>query len=162
MEVLKKFNEMLYKAVKGISILMLAIMIILCLVQVFYRYILQLPLSFSEELARFIFIWITFLGTAMALKKHKHVKMELLVQTFPVKIQVLIKKIIFGVSILTYLLMIYSGFLVVNKTMIQTSAALKVPMGLIYLAVPLSGILMLLFEVDNFLQMYSKIKGERN
>ncbi len=160
MEWLKKTNDVVYNVVKGIAIAMFATMVGLCIMQVIYRYVLKLPLSFSEELARFLFIWVTFLGTAMALKQGKHVKMELLIQTFPKVVQKVISVMVFVLSICTYGIMIYSGIEVMKRTMTQTSAALGIPMGYIYMSVPLCAFIMILFEIGKFMNKKSDVKEE--
>lgn len=143
----KKVENYLYMGVKWTAVLMFLLMVSLCILQVICRYVLKLSLSFTEELSRFLFIWVTFLGTAMALKKHQHVKMDLLVSVFPARIRKAVEQSVGAFTVFIYGILIYSGIGVMEKTMDQTSAAMNFPMGLVYAAVPVSFAVMILFQI---------------
>jgi TRAP-type C4-dicarboxylate transport system permease small subunit len=160
MKQLNKLVNILFSAAKWTSVVLFALMVLLSIVQVVCRYVLQISLSFTEELARFLFIWVTFLGTALALKKDQLVKMDLLVQQFPAVVQKAIRVLLFIVSLAAYWIMVYYGFVLLQKTLHQTSAALKIPMAYIYLVVPICGILMALFECVSLTELFAKNKEE--
>jgi len=146
-----KFDNLAYKGLSAMSCILLVLMTGLCVLQVICRYVLKISLSFTEELARFLFIWITFLGTAMAVKKNQHVKMELLLDKLPDSLKLVFRTAAFLLTLLTYGILMYSGAIVVWKTMRQTSAALNLPMGYIYASVPVSVAFMLVFEFTQFI-----------
>ena len=154
---IKKLEENIYKGVLFVSSTMFITMVSLGILQVFCRYALKISLSFTEELGRFLFIWVTFLGTVLALKKNKHVNMELLVLQFPKKLQEIIKYLVFAVTMGTYGVLIYSGLFIVGKTMKQTSAAMNMPMGIVYAAVPISVVIMVIFEMIKLFE-YKRLK----
>lgn len=138
--------------------------------QVFSRFILQSPSSYTEELARFILIWIGILGSAYAYKTKAHLGLDLFVeQMAPAKqkkVRILIELF---VIIFAGAVMVYGGASLVAMTMElkQTSAALGFNMGLVYSAIPLSGVLIVLFCLDNISQLLkaattnnNSVKGE--
>lgn len=159
MNTLEKINNLLYGITRKASILMFVGMVVLSIVQVVCRYVLKISLSFTEELARFLFIWVTFLGTAMAMKKGQHVKMELLLNVVPPAVRSAIEFAGRVISMGIYLVMIGGGTVVILKTMDQTSAALNLPMSLVYLAVPVCGALMLLLGLNGGVKANSDIGG---
>lgn len=120
--------------------------------QVFSRFIIQSPSSYTEELSRFLLIWIGVLGSAYAYKTKAHLGLDLFVNKMPAvkqkraRILIELLVVVFASSV-----MIYGGFLLVAMTveLKQTSAALGLNMGLIYSAVPLSGVLIVMFCLDN-------------
>lgn len=148
MTTLEKVNDALFGITRKASILMFVGMVVLSILQVICRYVLKISLSFTEELARFLFIWVTFLGTAMAMKKGQHVKMELLLDSVPPALRSALEFVGRVVSMCIYLIMIGGGIAVMAKTMHQTSAALHLPMSFVYLAVPVCGALMLLIGLN--------------
>lgn len=152
MDAVNKMEKIVYKGVLYVASTMFVGMVSLCVLQVLCRYVFQISLSFTEELARYLFIWITFLGSVMALNKNKHVKMQLLVQQFPFTVQKIIRYIVFMVTMTTYGVLIYSGLIIVNKTMQQTSAAMNLPMGFVYMAVPISVVIMVVIEILKFME----------
>ncbi|MBA6222643.1 TRAP transporter small permease [Colwellia sp. MB02u-18] len=124
--------------------------------QVFSRFILQSPSSYTEELARYLLIWIGILGSAYAYKAKAHLGLDLFVEKLApakkIKVRMLIEVlvIVFACSV-----MIYGGSLLMSMTieLKQTSAALGINMGIIYSAIPLSGILIVMFALDNIVQL---------
>lgn len=159
MNTLGKLNNTLFGITRKASILMFVGMVALSILQVICRYVLKVSLSFTEELARFFFIWVTFLGTAMAMKKGQYVKMELLLGAVPPIVRTALEFIGRVISACIYLVMIGGGVAVMWKTMDQTSAALNLPMSFVYLAVPVCGALMLLISLDGGDSSKSEISG---
>ena len=147
---MKKVENYMYQGVKWSAVVLFVIMIGLCILQVVCRYVLKISLSFTEELARFLFIWVTFLGTAMAMKKHQHVNMDLLVHLFPESVQRVVNLIVTLFVECTYLMMVYSGVRVMMKTTSQTSPAMNLPMAVVYAAVPVSMLIMAFFQICEF------------
>lgn len=133
MKLLKFLDE---KLEMSICIVLMSTMSLLLAVQVFMRYVMQASLSWSEELARYIFIWLIYLGISYGAKIMKHIKIEASLAIFPKKIQpyivILGDLIFFGFA--TYIC--YVGYYIVQKQVFigQTSTATGIPMWLVYSA----------------------------
>lgn len=118
--------------------------------QVFSRYVLNAPSAFTDETARFLFIWVGLVGAAYGLGKKKHLAIDLLLmklETAPKK-QALLQLIINVISIFfIVVIMCYGGTKLVLDTLDagQISPVLGIQMGLVYLALPVSGFFMLIF-----------------
>lgn len=122
--------------------------------QVLTRFILGDPSSYTEELARFLMIWIGLLGAAYAYRKHSHLSLDLLLQSATRPRKILLLRIIHCVSfIFAATAMVYGGIQLMSLTLSlkQSSAALGVPMGYVYSCIPISGLLICWFAVENFL-----------
>jgi len=122
-------------------------LVALCLVvalQVFFRYFLNAPLAWSEELARFMFIWLVFIGSAVVLRTDSHMSLDFFVNHLPLKARVVIDIVGKIIVSLFLLLGIYESTTIIRITMDQLSPSLDIPMGLIYLALPVSFALMLI------------------
>lgn len=131
-------------------------MAIIIFLQVISRYIFQSPLPWSEELARFLFIWITFIGGVMAARKGSHIGVEIVVNAFNNKGK---KIIIFISSIITsffFGLTFYLSVSVFDKMMVQTSPAMGLPIGYPYLGVIIGSLLMCLWYA---VYAFKTIKG---
>ncbi len=150
-------NWMTYASV-GVMTLMVS-------VQVISRYVFQNSISFSEELARFMFIWTVAIGSSIALRKRKHVKVTLFVDSLPKKAGTILKIISESLSVLFFLIILIYGFVMLLETVEQTSPALGWSMSLVYLAMPLSGLLLLINSVANIsedLEKVKKLQAEEN
>lgn len=133
--------------------ILLAIMMVLLVVdvtwQVLTRFMFEQPSSFTEEVARFLLIWISLLGGAYAYHQHSHLGFDLIVKNLSRNKAAMIYRLccvlvaIFAISVL-----IIGGLNLVNITWTlgQHSAVLNVPMAFIYLVLPLSGLLFLLYS----------------
>jgi TRAP-type C4-dicarboxylate transport system permease small subunit len=121
------------------------------------RYVFNSSLSWSEELARFIFIWQIWMGASIGLKDKKHIKVELLLSLFKEKGRRRIE--IFG----NIMFLAFCIFIVINGTNLtldlirknSLSAAMRIPLYLVYLSLPFSGFIMSfrilgkLYEIGN-------------
>ncbi|MDY4594863.1 MAG: TRAP transporter small permease [[Pasteurella] aerogenes] len=124
--------------------------------QVFSRYVLNAPSAFTDETARFLFIWVGLVGAAYGLGKKKHLAIDLLLmklETAPKK-QALLQLVINIISIFfIVIIMCYGGTRLVMDTISagQISPVLGIQMGLVYLALPVSGFFMLIFLARDIL-----------
>ena len=115
--------------------------------QVVFRYVLQQPLYWSEELPRYLLIWMTFLAAALAQKHEAHINITLAVTPLPIVAQRGIR-LFANLVILGFLgVLVYSGSLVTRITAAHRSTALQIPMALVYAALPVGAALMMLYLV---------------
>ena len=123
----------------------LSVMTVLVFLTVIYRYFLLAPISWGEELSRFLFIALSMLGAAIAVKDRSHFAITILTARFPVFTRAwLAIGIALGTSLLLCIVIV-KGWGLVWLNMNQESPALGVPMSLPYAAVPVGATLMLLF-----------------
>lgn len=125
--------------------------------QVFMRKFLNSSLAWSEELARYCFIWLVFMGISYAAKHRKHIKVSIL----PEKIfRHVFPFISTGVFLVFAIIVIIYGGKITDKLFIssQVTPALTIPMGLIYLAAPVGMILTVIRLIQN---LYSDIQTLR-
>jgi len=120
-------------------------MTVVVFMQVIYRYFLMSPLSWAEEFARFCFIWVALLGMAVAVKDRAHFSITMLTQRFPAPVQSALKVMVLLVSSWLFLILIREGWSMVQINQMQESPAIGVSMSFPYLAVPLGGLLALIF-----------------
>lgn len=135
---------------------MIAIMSILVLDvlwQVVSRYLLKSPSSFTDELARFLLIWVGILGAAWATGQKMHLAIDVVINKFAEKKRVIVN---YGIHVLVALfalcvMVIGGGNLVyILLRLGNISPALSIPIGYVYSVIPLSGILIIyysLFEI---------------
>ncbi|MDO3386257.1 TRAP transporter small permease [Gilvimarinus sp. SDUM040013] len=131
--------------------LLMAAMVVDVTWQVVTRFLLQEPSSYTEELARFLLVWIGLLGAAYAYRRKAHLGLDILSQ----KLEGLAKRkldifISIVCAIFASVIMIYGGSKLVLLTLEldQMSAALQVKVGYLYCVIPLSGFLIVMFSID--------------
>ena len=131
-------------AQKWLIIILLFCAVITSLLQVFFRFVIKMPLSWSEELSRYLFIWLSMLGASAALEQDKHFRMDILVLAFPPKVKKVLAVVWDIINAVFCVVMVYYGFILTNNNIIQLSPAMRISIAIPYVSIPISGILMLL------------------
>jgi len=144
------------KFLNFIIVVMFSCMSIAVFIQIIFRYILHQPIYWSEEFPRFILIWLTFLGSAIAMKNNSHLSVSLLTNRLDVQKRILIQFFANLLSLLFLLILVWGGIKISILTMPNRSAALQMPTGLVYLAVPVGGVLMIIYLLKNSIELFKK------
>jgi TRAP-type C4-dicarboxylate transport system permease small subunit len=150
-----KILEMVFNVIEqGFGVLFLLVMFASVLIQIFFRYVLQSPLTWTEEVARYSFIWTVLLGAAFAVRKKEHVVMDVLVKHFPIYLQRYISialNVIIFISLL-YLLPVSWKFFYFMKNV--SAPTLKISWGFLFFSAPLSIALMTIHTFIGFFKDY--------
>ena len=141
----KLFNG-LRAALYWISVAAMAVMLCLIFAQVVFRYGFGFSLEWSEELARFLFVWVVFLGSALIMGESGHLAVRIL----PEKLAgtwagIALDALINACSYTFILLLIVQGGKMVETMTFQTAPGLGIAMSWVYMVIPLSGLLMILY-----------------
>lgn len=113
------------------------------LLQIFLRYILLYPLSWSDELARITHIWLVFMGAYIAFTKNLHVKFEYFMSFLPKKWDMVLEVFINVLCGFFVFFLLYSASMAVVKLFKARTAAMGLPMPFVFSATLISSILML-------------------
>jgi tripartite ATP-independent transporter DctM subunit len=122
-------------------------MVAVVFLQVTNRYVFNNPLSWTEEVARFIFVWITFMGALLALKTKAHIGVNSFMVRFSSETRAMVENMtIFFIIFYLFYLIIF-GIKIVQETAQTFTPALNISFSYIYVAIPLSAILMISYLV---------------
>ncbi len=149
------------KALEWMLVFLMSILVLDVLWQVTSRYILNAPSSYTDELAGFLLIWVGLFGAAYVAGKREHLAIDLLLQRSPEKRKLKLEIIISVLVILFALVVMVVGgsWLVYTRFYLSVkSAALGLPLGVVYLVLPISGLLIAYFDIDN---IYNMIKNNQ-
>ena len=138
-----RIKAALDSALKVACIALFALLVLLVSWQVFTRLVLNDPSVWSEEAARYTFIWASLLGIALATGERSDVAIDFLVRKLPVVAQRWVTALAYLTSIaFATLIMTWGGWLNSELAWNQANPVLPVNQGVLYLAVPISGVLM--------------------
>lgn len=122
--------------------------------QVFARQVLNQPSGWSEELAKYLFIWLGLFGAALVFGERGHIAVEVAVRKLPVTVQKILAVVVqLGVLTFTSLVLIWGGFSVVDLAWEQNLTGLPVNVGPLYLALPISGVLIALYTIYHLVRI---------
>ena len=144
------FKNQLDKILEKILISLMCILVLDVLWQVLSRYILAAPSSFTDELAGFLLIWVGLLGAAYVAGQKQHLAIDLLLQkSSPANQKHLVRFINVCIALFALSVMIIGGsWLVITRFQFGVnSAALQIPLGYVYLILPLSGLITLYYSI---------------
>jgi TRAP-type C4-dicarboxylate transport system permease small subunit len=148
----RKFNRVL----EVFLVILMSVLVVDVLWQVFSRYLLSSPSSFTDELAGFLLIWVGVLGAAYVAGRKEHLAIDILVQrSSPARkrrLLFVIRSLIFlfalSVMVIGGIILMYTRFVLQVK-----SAALQLPLGYVYIILPISGLIIMFYEVLHILEL---------
>lgn len=143
-------NKKITKVLEIFLIILMSTIVIDVTWQVFTRFILKDPSSFTEELAGFLLIWIGLLGASYAIYTKAHLGIDILARKLKGSARRLLEIVIYSVVLIFSLfILVIGGWNLVNITFTlnQISPAMGLPMGYVYLVLPLTGVLIMYYSV---------------
>ncbi len=143
---------------------LVGIMSVVIVVQVLCRTFLGFSIFWSEEFARYCLIWITFVGTSMAIRKAELAVFDLVLESTPIKWKWIYRLILDGLVLTFICIAIYFGFkqTFAPSALAQVSPALRSPMWVVYLSVPVGFIMMFIHIMNSMVQtVMNRKEGEK-
>lgn len=116
----------------GLILLLFAGMLAAAVAQVFSRYVLNAPLIWSEELSRYLFIWLSFLGAWVAWNRREHLGIDVLPEVVPARWRGPLLRLLELLTLIFAVTSMYFGQKILSVSMRQPSAALRLPMVWVY------------------------------
>ncbi|WP_316859915.1 TRAP transporter small permease [uncultured Cohaesibacter sp.] len=151
--------EIIFKALRktlyGISVVAMLVMLAIIFMQVITRYVFGFSLEWSEELARFLFVWVVFLGSALIMGEDGHLAVELLPRLLKGTVPGFALNLFINVCGYVFIfLLITQGWKMTETMTFQTSPGLGISMSYVYMIMPLSGLLMLMYHIKDTINIF--------
>lgn len=142
------FRLWLDRALRAICVVLFAALVLLVVWQVFTRLVLNQPSAWTEEAARYTFVWVSLIGIAIAVGEKADVVMDFLVAKLPLSLQ-RVADVLAYLCVLAFVgyVMLFGGFKQSITAWAQTNPLLPFTQGQLYLALPISGILLAFYLV---------------
>lgn len=144
---------------RGLEYLCAALLIAIVLIvfaNVIGRYFFHAPLRWSDEVAQYMFLWLSYLGALAALIRGRHYSVPNLVVMLPRLARAAVKTISDLIVLLILLVLVWFGWQLVDRLSFQTSLTLGVPVYYAYVALPLTAALM---AVVVCIQIINRLRG---
>jgi TRAP-type C4-dicarboxylate transport system permease small subunit len=134
----------------ALEVALAAMLLAICVIVfagVFFRYFLHIGLGWTEELARYLQIWLTFVGATVAVKRWAHFQLTLIDRWIPPRAERFTRMFAIAVVMALAAMLVKNGIDITRVTWNQTSPMMSWRIGYLYLIAPISGALMLFFCV---------------
>ena len=144
MQAARKAFRFLFKALEWFAMICMVILTIIVFIDVILRYIFKQGFPWTQEMATLMLVWFSFIGMAIGVLERIHISIEMFTSKLPEKAISVLDSVnhvliaIFGGA------MIYYGAVIMDMTKLSTMPATKMPSAVLYIILPLSGILVFL------------------
>lgn len=130
---------------EALSVALIGLYTVLVLLQVLFRYVLNQPLFWAEEVVRYGLVWSVMLGSALVAHERGHVRIEVIGAFAGARGRKLVEAVAGALTWAFTLILLVAGVQFVMRTLFQHSASLGVPMWVVYAAVPTGAAIEALF-----------------
>lgn len=160
-KIITAFN-LINEVLKKTSVGMMIFLLFLTFANVIGRYIFSKSIFFADELARYLFVWIVFLGIANIVKEKRQVAVTLISEKIT-GIPGLVVESFIALCGLIFLIVLLVGGIQLTQTMVfYSSAALRIPMQFVYVAIPICAGLTLVYHVIGYIQYLSEYSLQKD
>lgn len=149
-----KIRRVINQILNTVNLILFAGMVLIGTYQIVVRYCFNRPSTVTEELLTYSFTWLSLLSATYIFGKRGHMRMGFLADRASKQVRIILE-IISEILIFAFsaIVMVYGGVSITALAMSQKTASLGVSKGLIYVVIPLSGILIITYSILNLLEM---------
>ena len=155
------FRQRIDKILEFFLVVLMGTLVIDVVWQVLSRFVFKDPSSFTDELATFLLIWVGLAGAAYVKGKNEHLAIDILhTKLSPKSLNKMMIFINFLVIVFSGTVMVVGGVWLVYTRFVlgQLSASIQVPLGYVYMIVPISGLLMSYYAIDDIRHLVKEYK----
>ena len=140
--------KLLHRFLIHVGSVIFSVILLLTFTSVFFRYVLNDSIVWAEEVIRYAFIWMFFLCMPEATRTGAHICLDLVPSYVRGKIKIILSIFIEAACNVFLVIVVYYGIKLSQVNMVQTTPALEIPYAYISIALPIGGVLMILFSAD--------------
>lgn len=149
---LGRINDRLMVGCRYLIIGIVAVLASILIASVFWRYVLNSAIAWSEEGCKYLMVWLTFVGAPIALRRFAHINIDLLQKAVPARVQQFLKFFVGLVTITTMIILIWKGSTFTQLGMRQVASSFNLSMFYMYVAVPIGATLTCLVAIEQTLR----------
>jgi len=137
-------------------VVLLVLMFSITFIQVVMRYVFLNAIPWAEEAVRFMFVWASFIGAAIGIKEKIHIGIDLVTARLPQKAQRVTSTVVYFIIMWLAYYMVTAGWEFTRFTHAQLSPALTIPMSYVHVAIPISGVLIIIYSSIEVFKLWKK------
>jgi TRAP-type C4-dicarboxylate transport system permease small subunit len=154
------FYHWLNKGIKVLTIFFLAVLTVIVPIEVFLRYCFGKSLYITEDLTRYLMVWVVFLASSLALRENSHVSIEILTNQFRGRARGWFNLVAQALLLTFLIFLIVEGVIALTYQMEQIIPTLEIPIFWFYLAIPVGSMLMILNLLPKIWKSLKAIAGK--
>ena len=154
MKTVRKADRITGKIVDTIAVILLIFIFILGLAQVFWRWVLNNPIVWSEEMIRLTYVWICYLGWVIAERADTHIRITIFSSRFPKTAQKWLQIFCHVLCIIMSVLMVIYGIQLVKVGLKRTAVSFPLNYAVVYLMGPVCNFIIMLYEIAELIECF--------
>ncbi len=148
-------RSVLQKGEMLIGVSCLAVMLIMMLLNIFFRYVLSKPIYYSDELNNYLFIWMSFLSAAYVMGNDGHVRVTAIVSLLPKKGQLWVKLVMDLIMVVVFFQYISPSMRMLSR--LKLSNMMRIPLKYVYVIMPIVFLLMCIHILVNIIEEFVRL-----
>lgn len=142
------------KMLAALSVALFAVLVVVVVWQVFARQVLNVPQTWTEEAARYLFVWLGLFSAALVFSERGHIAVDFVARKAPPTGQRVVAIVVqVVIALFALLILVFGGWLVAGGAWNQSLSSLPVTLGQMYLVMPITGVLIAFTAVNNGLRL---------
>lgn len=137
--------RLISRLVEVLVILGAAVIVTIVTIEVVLRYIFGLSLIFTEELSRYLMVWVVFLGGAIAVRDGSHIRINVLAKRLSAKTRRLVDLVAHTLTVIFLIVVTIEGVKILPRQLYQMCITIDISLFYFYLAIPVGSVLMIIF-----------------
>ena len=160
MKGVRKADKIVGTIVDWLAIILLTFIFILGIAQVFWRWVLNNPIVWSEEMIRLTYVWVCYLGWVIAERSDSHIRITAISSRLPVSVQKWLQAFCHVLCIIMCALMVRYGIDLIKEGMKRTAISFPMNYAVVYLMGPICNALLVIYEIAQLIECF--VKGPRD
>ena len=152
MKTVRKADQITGKVIDTLAVILLIFIFILGIAQVFWRWVLNNPIVWSEEMIRLTYVWICYLGWVIAERADSHIRITIISSRLPKGVQKWLQAFCHVLCILMCSLMVIYGIQLIKVGMKRTAVSFPLNYAVVYLMGPICNFIMVIYEISALIE----------
>ena len=152
---MKRFYDSVEKSLKIVLLVLASGVVVTTLLQIVARFILMLSIPWTDELARYLMIWASFVGLGVAYRKRELICVAFFIEKLPqylLKVTLLVSDLLCSAFAI---IIVFYGFRLCLLNLWQVSPSMRISLGIVYAIIPIGCLLFLLFAFESVFSYFS-------
>ena len=159
--VLTAINDKIMKVLNWVIVLSMAFLVISITLQISNRFIMKIPMAWTEEFAKYFFVWLAMFGSAKAVREKSHIFVDILEVVIKGKVSQVCGFIADCVCMVFFVTLLYVSIPWTLKNFgVNTESIPEISMGMFYMCIPIAATVMILFGLEVMIARFKEVIGK--
>lgn len=160
---MQNLSNIIFKSLEVLVVIIMTVMSLLVIINVGLRFAFSSGIVVSEELSRFLFVWIVFLGSILAMREEGHIFVDFIRKSLPLKLQSVVRLLCYAAMLYCCYLLCIGSYQLYEFNMEDLSPVAQIPLGYVYISGSVGAVgmgLILIYKIGLLIKNMAQGKWE--